>query len=73
MYGQALQYLAVGNYKDLENTIMDMIKIRKGGKEKGLYKYNFQVPSDWKGKIINIVFEGSMTDTEVKINGQSAR
>lgn len=42
------------------------------GKEQGLYKYNFNVPAGWKGKKINIVFEGSMTDTEVKINGQSA-
>lgn len=42
------------------------------GKEQGLYKYNFKVPAGWKGKKINIVFEGSMTDTEVKINGKSA-
>lgn len=40
--------------------------------EKGIYKYSFTVPSDWKGNKINIVFEGSMTDTEVKINGKSA-
>lgn len=42
------------------------------GKEQGLYKYNFKVPAAWKGKQINIVFEGSMTDTKVKINGISA-
>ncbi|MBD0286952.1 MAG: glycoside hydrolase family 2, partial [Flavisolibacter sp.] len=42
------------------------------GKEKGLYKYTFNVPANWKGKKVNIVFEGAMTDTEVKINGQSA-
>lgn len=42
------------------------------GKEQGLYKYKFNVPADWKGKKINIVFEGSMTDTEVKINGKLA-
>lgn len=40
--------------------------------EKGIYKYNFTVPANWKGKVVNIVFDGSMTDTEVKINGQSA-
>lgn len=40
--------------------------------EVGLYKHKFTVPNSWKGKIINIVFEGSMTDTEVKINGKSA-
>lgn len=42
------------------------------GKEKGLYKYQFKVPASWQGKVVNIVFDGSMTDTEVKINGQSA-
>jgi len=44
----------------------------KLGKEHGLYKYEFSVPSDWKGKAVNIVFDGSMTDTKVKINGVSA-
>ena len=40
--------------------------------EHGMYKYQFKIPAAWKGKNINIVFEGSMTDTEVKINGKSA-
>ena len=40
--------------------------------EQGLYKYNFKVPESWKTKNITIVFEGSMTDTEVKINGKPA-
>lgn len=40
--------------------------------EQGFYKYRFSVPKHWKGKRIFIVFEGSMTDTEVKINGQLA-
>ncbi|QHV99971.1 glycoside hydrolase family 2 TIM barrel-domain containing protein [Spirosoma endbachense] len=42
------------------------------GKEQGLYKHEFQVPASWKGKRINLVFEGAMTDTDVKINGKSA-
>ncbi|MDP4208610.1 MAG: glycoside hydrolase family 2 TIM barrel-domain containing protein [Bacteroidota bacterium] len=42
------------------------------GKESGFYKYKFKVPSNWSEKTIDIVFEGSMTDTEVKINGKSA-
>ncbi len=42
------------------------------GKEKGLYKYEFKVPDNWKNKQVDIVFEGSMTDTEVKINGKPA-
>jgi hypothetical protein len=40
--------------------------------EKGQYKYQFNVPAAWKDKEVFIVFEGSMTDTEVKINGQKA-
>lgn len=40
--------------------------------ESGIYRYNFTIPKEWKGKKVNIVFEGSMTDTEVLINGRSA-
>lgn len=42
------------------------------GKEKGLYKHRFNAPAAWKGKVINIVFEGVMTDAEVKVNGKLA-
>jgi hypothetical protein len=44
----------------------------KLGKEHGLYKHEFEVSVDWKGKTVNIVFDGSMTDTKVKINGIQA-
>jgi len=44
----------------------------KLGLEHGLYKHEFKVPASWKGKTIYIVFDGSMTDTKVKINGKSA-
>src|SRR5471030_2588900 len=40
--------------------------------EQGIYKYSFTLPQGWNGKKVFIVFEGSMTDTEVKINGQPA-
>jgi hypothetical protein len=40
--------------------------------ETGLYKHKFTIPNSWKGKTVNIVFEGSMTDTEVTINGKLA-
>ncbi|OON66491.1 glycoside hydrolase family 2 protein [Hymenobacter sp. CRA2] len=40
--------------------------------EQGRYKHPFTVPADWQDKQVFIVFEGSMTDTEVKINGQAA-
>ncbi|MBN2633412.1 MAG: glycoside hydrolase family 2 [Bacteroidales bacterium] len=46
--------------------------VNKNADEKGLYKYEFKVPSGWKSKQVCIVFEGSMTDTEVKINGKAA-
>jgi hypothetical protein len=45
---------------------------KKLGKEHGLYKHEFDVPCTWKGKTVNIVFDGSMTDTHVKVNGKSA-
>lgn len=49
--------------------------LKEGAKpsdETGLYRYGFKVPSTWKDKQIEIVFEGVMTDTEVKVNGVSA-
>lgn len=45
---------------------------RKLGKEIGEYKHSFDIPKNWKGKTIKIVFAGAMTDTKVKVNGQSA-
>jgi beta-galactosidase/beta-glucuronidase len=38
-------------------------------RERGLYKHPFSAPKSWQGKVVQIVFEGSMTDTEVKVNG----
>lgn len=40
--------------------------------ESGLYKTSFRIPPEWKGKRVFIVFEGSMTDTEIKVNGKPA-
>lgn len=39
--------------------------------EQGVYEHTFTVPADWRGKKVFIVFEGSMTDTRVWINGSS--
>ena len=44
----------------------------KLGKEHGLYKHRFEIPASWKGKTVNIVFDGAMTDTKVTINGKPA-
>lgn len=40
--------------------------------ETGTYRYKFNVPADWQNKQVNIVFDGVMTDAEVKINGKLA-
>jgi hypothetical protein len=47
-------------------------KVNKEINETGLYKYEFSVLKTWKKKKVFIVFEGSMTDTEVTINGKLA-
>ena len=39
--------------------------------ERGLYEHDFSVPKDWSGKRIFLVFDGVMTDTDAKLNGQS--
>ncbi|MDR6943163.1 glycoside hydrolase family 2 TIM barrel-domain containing protein [Mucilaginibacter pocheonensis] len=48
-------------YKDTQNP-----------EEQGKYKYHFKTASWARGKNVFIVFEASMTETEVKINGQLA-
>ena len=40
--------------------------------EYGKYRHEFLIPKEWKGKKVNIVFEGVMTDADVRINGKSA-
>lgn len=47
-------------------------KTAKPASEIGEYQTTFKVPQHWAGKKIFIVFEGSMTDTDVSINGCSA-
>ena len=50
-------------YKELEQD--------EPSKEEGLYKLNFEVPADAKGKVVTIHFGGVMTDTEVNVNGEA--
>ena len=40
--------------------------------EKGVYRYHFTADKNWKNQQVNIVFDGSMTDTKVKVNGKLA-
>jgi hypothetical protein len=44
----------------------------ENGGEQGFYKHRFNIAPQHRGKKVFIVFEGSMTDTEVKINGKAA-
>ncbi len=39
--------------------------------ERGLYEHEFFVVENWRGKRIFLVFDGVMTDTDAKLNGQS--
>ena len=43
---------------------------KKKSTEQGLYRHRFIVDKAWANKQIEIVFEGVMTDAEVKVNGQ---
>lgn len=45
---------------------------RNPHQEKGFYRHEFTVSPTWKNKEVYIVFEGVMTDTKVRINGQEA-
>ncbi len=40
--------------------------------EKGIYWHQFSVPNAWQDRVVYLIFEGSMTDTEVQINGKPA-
>jgi len=53
-----------GNY----NYGTDKVKFN----EEGLYKYHFKTAPEWQHKKVFLVFEGSMTDTKVLVNGQQA-
>ena len=41
-------------------------------REQGKYRHAFNVPAEWSGKRVQIVFEGVMTDAAVTVNGASA-
>lgn len=40
--------------------------------ETGTYRYEFELPESWRGRQVELVFDGSMTDTYVTINGRKA-
>jgi hypothetical protein len=40
--------------------------------EQGRYRRDFTVPAEWSDRVVRLVFDGVMTDTEVRVNGQPA-
>lgn len=42
------------------------------GNEQGLYRRTFEVPASWRDRQVRLVFDGSMTDTTVWVNGRQA-
>jgi len=40
--------------------------------DRGTYRRQFEVPADWKGKSVRLVFDGVMTDALVTVNGTPA-
>jgi hypothetical protein len=40
--------------------------------DKGVYKRSFTVPAGWRGRTVDVVFDGVMTDATVKVNGRVA-
>jgi Glycosyl hydrolases family 2, TIM barrel domain/Glycosyl hydrolases family 2, sugar binding domain/Glycosyl hydrolases family 2/Domain of unknown function (DUF4981)/Beta galactosidase small chain len=40
--------------------------------EQGKYRLRFDVPAGWRGRVVRLVFEGVMTDAEVRVNGKPA-
>jgi hypothetical protein len=38
--------------------------------EQGRYRLRFDLPADWQGRMVRLVFDGSMTDTGAWLNGQ---
>jgi hypothetical protein len=38
----------------------------------GFYRHSFDAPESWRGKRVELVFEGVMTDTLATVNGKSA-
>ncbi|MBI2510339.1 MAG: glycoside hydrolase family 2 [Opitutae bacterium] len=49
-----------------------MPQMPKAPDEQGIYRREFTVPREWRGRVVRLVFDGALTDTEVKLNGQLA-
>lgn len=63
-YGRYYIYKERDNYKPY-----DAYREHDFHDEYGVYRHKFSVPQEWCDKKVCIVFEGVMTDAEVKVNG----
>lgn len=62
-----LRYLSVWYGSFMEKPFRPVL-----ADEKGMYRYEFNLPAEWNGMQVELVFEGSMTDTYATINGRKA-
>jgi beta-galactosidase/beta-glucuronidase len=70
--GKWSQIAVPSNWEQQGFGTYNYFKDKINPEETGDYKYHFTVPKSSAFKTVFIVFEASMTDTKVKINGQSA-
>jgi hypothetical protein len=40
--------------------------------EQGRYRREFTPPAEWQGRVVKLIFEGVLTDADVRVNGQPA-
>ena len=66
-YGRYYIYKERDNYK-----AYDAYREHDFHDEYGIYRHRFSVPREWRDKEVRIVFEGVMTDAEVKVNSAPA-
>ena len=66
-YGRYYIYKERDNYKKY-----DAYREHDFHDEYGIYRHRFNIPQNWRNKDVRIVFEGVMTDAEVKVNGKLA-
>ncbi len=69
--GQTSPCPHAGNCRGSENFVT-AIEDKNYTPIRGDYRQAFNVPADWRGKRVFIVFAGVMTDASVKINGTEA-
>ena len=41
-------------------------------REEGRYRHRFRIPESWRDRVVDLIFEGVMTDAEVHLNGAPA-